>query len=261
MHKKYYPDSIMAYTLIALILWTILPQSVVASSGDDVVFHDMAIVLFPDRNEIQVKDQIRLPRLGQLKFSLHAHLTIDRVEGGQVASSPSGAMARAPAPLKHYVLTVAPSAESVTLHYSGKINHAVMEPGQEYARSFSYTPGVISEEGIFLANSTAWYPQFESPMVSFRLNVSLPAGWDAVSQGRLLDEQQDGQQRIVVWEEQHPQDDIYLVAGRYHRYVQPVAAVEALVYLREADAALAKKYLDVTAQYIGMYNKLLGPYA
>jgi hypothetical protein len=263
MHKKYYPDSIMAYTLIALILWAILPQPVVASSGDDVVFHDMAIVLFPDRNEIQVKDQIRLPRLKQLKFSLHAHLTIDRVEGGQVVSSPSGAMVRAPAPLKHYVLTVAPSAESVTLHYSGKINHAVMEPGQEYARSFSYTPGVISEEGVFLANSTAWYPQFENPMVSFRLNVSLPASWDAISQGRLLNEQQDGQQRIVVWEEQHPQDDIYLVAGRYHRYVQSVAAVEALVYLREADVALAKKYLDVTAQYIGMYNKLLGiyPYA
>ena len=260
MYKKYHPNLIIVYALFALIVLLFPVQPVQASSGGDAVFHDMDIVLFPDRNEIQVKDQIRLPRLKQLKFSLHAHLTIDGVDGGEVAPSPSGAIARLPVPLKHYTLTVAPSAESITLHYSGKINHAVKEPGQEYARSFSYTPGVISEEGVFLANSTAWYPQFEHPMVSFRLNISLPAGWDAVSQGRLINVQQDGQQRTAVWEELHPQDDIYLVAGRFQRYVQSAGAVEALVYLREADDALAKKYLDVTAQYIGMYNKLLGPY-
>lgn len=261
MHKKYFPDLIIVHALIALIVWFIPPQPVMASAGGDVVFHDMDIVLLPERNEIRVKNQIRLPQLKQLKFSLHAHLTIDSVKDGHVASSPSGAMTRSsPVPLKHYTLTVAPSAESVTLRYSGKINHAVMEPGQEYARSFSYTPGVISEEGIFLANSTAWYPQFENPMVSFRLNISLPEGWDAISQGRLRNVQQDGLQRIVVWEELHPQDDIYLVAGRYQRYVHSTGVIEALVYLREADEALAKKYLDVTAQYIGMYNKLLGPY-
>lgn len=264
MYKKYYPDLIIVYALVALIVLFVPLQPIKASSGvsfgGNVVFHDMDIALLPDRNEIRVKNQIRLPQLKQLKFSLHAHLTIDHVEGGQIALLPSGVVARAPVPLKHYTLTAAPSAESVTLHYSGKINHAVMEPGQEYARSFSYTPGVISEEGIFLANSTAWYPQFENPMVSFRLNISLPAGWDAVSQGRLINAQQDGAQRAVVWEELHPQDDIYLVAGRFQRYAQSTGAVEALVYLREADVALAKKYLDVTAQYIGMYSKLLGPY-
>lgn len=243
-----------------LIMLFCLVQPAIGSASGETVFHDMAVVLLPDHNEIRVTDRIRLPQSKQLKFSLHAHLTIDSVEGGQVVSSPSGAMKGAPVPLKHYTLTAAPSTESVTLHYRGHINHAVQEPGLEYARSFSYTPGVISEEGIFLANSTAWYPQFENPMVSFRLNISLPADWDAVSQGRLINVQQEGQQRIIVWEELHPQDDIYLVAGRYQRYTQSTGAVEALVYLREADEALARRYLDVTAQYIGMYNKLLGPY-
>ncbi len=254
---RYYVGQIICCVLI--VLFCLVP--VIGSASSETVFHDMDVVLLPDRHEIQVTDRIRLPQSKQLKFSLHAHLTIDSVEGGQVAPLPSGAaMKGAPVPLKHYMLTAAPSTESVTLHYRGQIHHAVQEPGQEYARSFSYTPGVISEEGIFLANSTAWYPQFENPMVSFRLNISLPADWDAVSQGRLLNAQQDGQQRTLVWEELHPQDDIYLVAGRYQRYTQSTGAVEALVYLREADEALAKKYLDVTAQYIGMYNKLLGPY-
>ncbi|MCB1935108.1 MAG: M20/M25/M40 family metallo-hydrolase [Nitrosomonas sp.] len=233
---------------------------VTGSASPGVIFHDMDVVLIPDQHEIRVEDRMLLPHLESMMFSLHADLTIDHVEGGEVAPLPSGTGKEASVPLKYYLLTVASPTEPVTLSYNGKINHAVQEPGQEYARSFSYTPGVISDEGIFLANSTVWFPQFDNPLVSFRLNIRLPADWDAVSQGQMLHEQKDELQRTVVWEELQPQDDIYLVAGRYQRYSQSTGTVEALVYLREEDKPLAQKYLDVTAQYIGMYSRLFGPY-
>ena len=87
-------------------------------------------------------------------------------------------------------------------------------------------------------------------MVSFNLNIQIPAGWDVVSQGTLVNEQKSETTQHVSWEEKQPQDDIYLVAGRYQRYQQSAGAVEAYVYLRSADDTLAQEYLDTTGQYM-----------
>lgn len=236
--------------------------------SNQILHHQMEITLSPDTSEIRVKDHIRVPEHYrdqkipiQLDFSLHAGLTITGVQGVQLTMQKSDTASRSKSvPLKHYTLTLPPQQEEFTLHFSGTINHPVQGPGQEYARSFSYTPGVISKDGVFLANSSAWYPQFGDAMVSFRLDIQVPADWDVVSQGTLLHENKTQTTQNVVWEEKQPQDDIYLVAGRYQRYMQSAGAVNALVYLRSADEALAQKYLDTTAQYIAMYNKLIGPY-
>ncbi len=239
-----------------------------AYAGEQTVHHRMEIILTPATSELQVTDHIRIPEHARnqngsttLDFSLHGDLTITDSQNVRILvrendrSSNSGQI-----PLRHYTLTIAPQQKEFTVRYQGKIHHALKNPGEEYARSFSYTPGVISDEGVFLANSSHWYPQFEDALVSFRLTIDIPSGWDVISQGALTNEQKTATNQTVTWEETHPQDDIYLVAGRYHRYTQSAGAVNAMVYLRSADEALAQKYLDVTAQYIGMYSKLLGPY-
>ena len=245
-----------------------LLYGVTVFASSETFHHQMKIMLSPATSEIQVKDQVRVPERYrnqptaiQLDFSLHADLTVTEIQGAHITLQQSNAALSArPVPLKLYTLTLPPQQEEFTLTFSGKINHAVQGPALEYARSFSYTPGLISDEGVFLANSTAWYPQFEDAMVSFRLDIQMPAAWDAVSQGMLVREQKTEMTQQVIWEEKQPQDDIYLVAGRYQRYKQSAGAVDAYVYLRGADEALAQKYLDTTAQYIAMYNKLLGPY-
>jgi len=243
--------------------------SMVALASNQIFHHQMAITLSPDTSGIRVKDHVLVPEHMQdpgapvqLDFSLHADLTITEVQGAKITLQKSNEASRArPVPLKHYTVTLPPGQKEFTLHFNGKINHPVQGPGQEYARSFSYTPGVISNEGIFLSNSSAWYPQFEDEsMVSFRLDIQVPADWDVVSQGTLVREQKTATTQNVVWEETQPQDDIYIVAGRYKRYTQSAGAANAMVYLRSPDEALAQKYLDTTAQYIAMYNKLLGPY-
>lgn len=259
---------IKKFSVIWFVIISCMFYSVIASAGDQTFHHQMEITLLPDTAEIRVKDHISVPAQNQhhktpiqLDFSLHGDLTVTDAQGAQVTLRQSNAASDArPIPLKHYTLTLPPQQKDVTLYFSGKINHPVQGPGQEYARSFSYTPGVISNEGVFLANSSAWYPQFDDAMVSFRLNIQVPAGWDVVSQGTLVSEQKTPAAQNVIWEEKQPQDDIYIVAGRYQRYTQSAGAVNALVYLRSADEVLAQKYLDTTAQYIAMYNKLLGPY-
>lgn len=229
--------------------------------------HHMEIVLVPDASEIRVKDRITVPEdlrsqknSVKLDFSLHRDLVIEEVQGAKIKLHKGNVPARAPNLFKSYTVTLAPGVEDFTLRYQGKIDHPVQQPGEEYARSFSYTPGTISSEGVFLANSTVWYPQFNDYLVSFQLNIQTPVDWQVVSQGVLVQDQQSDSARRTVWEEKQPQDDIYIVAGRFQRYTQSTGKVDAMVYLRNADAALAQKYLDATAQYVAMYNKLLGPY-
>ncbi|SCX01429.1 PDZ domain-containing protein [Nitrosomonas eutropha] len=243
--------------------------SVLVLANDQTFHHRMEIILSPDTSKIQVKDQIHVPKhvlnptaATRLEFSLHAGLSVTVNKGVDIVARTADVVAgyAGPVPLKRYTITLPAGQESFSLAFNGQIHHAVRDPSLEYARSFSYSPGLISEEGVFLANSTAWYPRFDEDMVSFHLDIQLPAGWDVVSQGKLLQEQTTATTRHVIWEENHPQDDIYLVAGRYQRYQQTAGPVEAYVYLRSADEALAQKYLDATGQYIAMYSKLIGPY-
>ncbi len=243
--------------------------TVIAAAGDQTIHHQMQVILIPSSSEIQVTSSIQVPERylnssieTKLDFSLHADLTITEVKGAQISPQQKiNTLLSRPVAVKRYTVTLPPQQNTFQVSFQGKIHHTIHGPGEEYARSFSYTPGLISEEGVFLANSTAWYPQFEQPMVSFQLEVKVPQGWDVVSQGTLLSERQTNTFQQVVWEEKQPQDDIYLIAGRFQRYTQQEStSTTAYVYLRSPDEALAQKYLDTTAQYIAMYNKLLGPY-
>lgn len=256
------------FTLCCLIMHALF-QSMPLLASDQPFHHQMKVTLSPTTSEIQVKDQIHVPEqmlnqttVTHLEFSLHADLSVTAGQDVKIVSQTADAVSAhgGPVPLKRYTVTLPAGQKSFLLTYRGRIHHAVRDPSLEYARSFSYSPGLIAEEGVFLASSTAWYPRFAEDMVSFHLDVQLPAGWDAVSQGKLLQEQTTVTTRQVVWEENHPQDDIYLVAGRYQRYQQMAGSVEAYVYLRDADEVLAQKYLDATGQYIAMYSKLIGPY-
>lgn len=255
------------FALCCLVMISLF-YSTLIRANDQTFHHHMEVALSPTTSKIQVKDQIQIPErmLDQtaathLEFSLHADLSVSVAKDGALVSQTSNVANHAgPVPLKRYSVTLPAGQKSFTLTYSGRIHHAVRDPSVEYARSFSYSPGLIAEEGVFLASSTAWYPRFDEDMVSFYLDVQLPAGWDAVSQGKLLQEQSTATTRQVIWEEEHPQDDIYLVAGRYQRYQQSAGTVAAYVYLRSADKVLAQKYLDATGQYIAMYSQLIGPY-
>ncbi len=251
-----------------LILTVLLFHSLMAGASNTTFHHHMEIQLSPDTSGIRVSDRIQIPEhvrdakeSVRLEFYLHAGLAISGVQDAALeADANEVALKSRPLSIRHYTVTVPPGRDTFTLQYSGQIHHEVKGPRQEYARSFGSTPGVISPKGVFLASASAWYPHFGDALVSFRLDIQVPSGWDAVSQGSLVRENGASETQHVVWEEQQPQDDIYLIAAKFQRYAQSAGAVNAMVYLRNPDQPLAQKYLDATAQYIAMYNKLIGPY-
>lgn len=221
--------------------------------GESVIHHDLDVRLHPGDHRLDVTDRIRFTAGESLVFYLNAALTLeappDNVE--LVSQETNGAV-----PAKAYRISAAPDQTTLTLRYSGLIDHGLSEEATEYAGSFPQSAGVIADEGVFLAGSSLWYPHVEGRYVSFTLNTVVPARWQTVSQGarQLAD---DGR---VSWRERHAQEEIYLIAAPFHVYSRPAGQVQTMAFLRAEDTALADRYLEVTAQYLAMYNRLLGPY-
>lgn len=250
------------------LMWSFVLFGAAFAQAEPALHHDMQITLEPDTHRLDVVDTITfaspLQPDSQIDFVLHAGLSVqmdgqvgrlEKISTPQIIKGAGHAV-----PQQMYRLSVASDTTQVTLKYSGEIYHPMSSTGGEYARSFNETPGVIDTGGVFLAHASFWYPVFGNGPISFKLDVSMPPGWKAVSQGRRIEEDLSKQRSRIVWAEQAPQEEIYLIAAEFSEYRKSAGAVEAQAFLREPDPALAQRYLDVTAQFIEMYRQLIGPY-
>ena len=247
--------------------WLFLLIFPITGLAYDVVAHRFQITLSPQESRIEVKDTVELPKQWQgktIQFILHGDLAIDSASEAVIAVPLSGPYKTASkdyeVPVKQYRLELEPGQNHFEIHYHGRINHPVARAGEEYDRSTSETPGLIDPQGVFLANSTVWYPLMDSTLVTFSMQVSVPKHWSVVTQGRRTAFKRRTQSNDINWQVSNPQDDIYVVANRFVEYSQQAGKVQAMVFLREKDDALAQKYLDATDQYLNMYSRLLGPY-
>jgi hypothetical protein len=226
--------------------------------------HDLRVVLQPDAHHLQVTDHITFPPASPptWHFRLHAglHPTSPTPGVRLVRQQTDTHVAPDSLPVESYTVTVPPDVRTWALQYAGTIFHPLPQQGAEYSRGFRDTPGLISADGAFLSGATFWYPRFDAALLSFTLEVQLPPNWEAVSQGeRTQHEKRDGWAH-VRWESPQPQEQIYLVGAPFTTYSQPAGTVQAMAFLRTPDMALAQKYLETTAQYLTMYNELIGPY-
>jgi len=151
---------------------------------------------------------------------------------------------------------------TIVARYAGRIRDRLQHPGEEYARGFATTTGTIEADGVFLGQNAAWYPAAsDDRLLTFDLEVSLPAGWDAMSQGVRTLHERDAAGTRVRFEVDQPQEEIWLVAGPWTETRRVMGNVEAIAMLRTQDDALAAKYLDATSPNVAMYTELLGPHA
>lgn len=158
---------------------------------------------------------------------------------------------------QRYRMVVPADGSPLTLSYRGKLDFGFETPGQEYARGFSETAGVIRNDGVYLAGSTLWYPYLGEVLFTFDLSVDAPAGWQLISPGTGSAGDTSGR---AQWRVSTPVDELHIVGGPLHRRTRQAGAVTAEVYLRKDDPALAAKYLEATARNLEMYRTLIGPY-
>jgi len=236
------------------------------------VFHDVQVTLVPERGLVIVEDEVTLSaearaRLGDgVVFSLHAGLSPERTSPGAPLARTSRAVGtRAPAadarvPVERWEVTLAKGERSFAVRYGGPIVHPLDERGEEYARKNVETAGLVSKDGAFLSGASEWVPRVSDDLVAFSVEARVPAGWDAVSQGGRARHERDASGRVVRWECPVPQEEIFLVAGPWSERSRTAGKVVVQTFLRQDDPALAERYLAAGAEYLGMYERLLGAY-
>jgi hypothetical protein len=242
------------------------------------VRHGLRVTLDPAGGRLAVTDTLTVPAAavsrGEAQFLLHSSLAIAAAE--PAVSEVAGASGRrsadagrffginAAAPdayaagrLKRYRVALPPGGGRVILRYGGRFDFGLSDEKEQYTRGFRSTEGIVSREGVYLAGDGFWYPHLSRGLVEFGLEVGQPEGWHMISPGNGTSRGEDG---LARWESHGPVDEITVVGGPLTVYRGAAGAVEALVYLREKDDALAQKYLEATAQYVEMYRGLVGPY-
>ncbi|MFQ5672457.1 MAG: M20/M25/M40 family metallo-hydrolase [Nitrospinales bacterium] len=238
------------------------------------VRHDLAVTLDPDGKRLAVEDRVTLPESsagsGPPSFLLHAGLQPKSATPGvtvvPVDEPPGGAhfgpdFDAADLPGNLELFRVTGGRRDFVITYEGTLHHPPENKGTERARAFGETPGTVSPDGVFLAGGSYWYPWFGDGPLTFSMDVRLPPGWDAVSQGNGPLHERDANGARTRWESPEPQYEIFLLAGKYTEYHRQAGRVQAQVFLRKPDENLANRYLDVTGQYLQMYGNLFGPYA
>ena len=230
--------------------------------AQSLLHHKLSVTLYPDQHRLKAEDEISLPAGSPrtLKFFLHRDL--------QPASPDAIIEALGTRPqdwLRLYRVTLPPGSNTFTLKYAGVIFHPPQQDARE-ARSFENSPGIIAEEGAVLSGVSGWYASFESVltggMLTFTLDVTLPKNWLSISQGtrNVINKEMEGLSTNTIWQEQQPQDEIYLMAAPFVEYLDKVDSIETLVYLRHENMELAQRYLDATSRYLSMYQNLIGDY-
>jgi hypothetical protein len=228
----------------------------------------LKVALDPATGHLRVTDVLTVPprNTGEVQFLLNGALTLVRSEPEAVEiplgdaarffSINASAADRPEGQVKRYRVAVPPGG-SIELEYEGPFDFGLSDQKEEYTRGFRDTLGIVSPEGLYLAGGGFWYPHVGEGLLEFEVEVTLPDGWHVVSQGNGTSRDEEG---VARWDSHGPMDEIYLVGGPLEVYRDAAGAVEALVYLRQTDDALAARYLEATAQYLEMYRQLIGPY-
>jgi len=249
--------------LIVIMLMAAVPcADSMAAPVLPVVRHALTIQFDIARKWISVDDELILPaewgRGKTLHFVLDAGLT-PRITGAH-AQLKALSDDRADRPLtKSYLLKAESPGTPVTIHYEGILSTDSSRESRDI-RELQVEPGSISDQGIYLDPDALWYPQFDAAHVIFTLEMHLPAGWDAVSQGRRVRHEQSAQGPVVVWKSDAAQEGIFAVAAPFTEYQRSSGALRLYAFLRKPDSGLATSYLDSAAEDIALFEKLLGPY-
>ena len=252
-----------------------LPLAAPAAGGDEWPHYQFQLTIDPPTHRLQAITEVTLPPAlaGQtVEFLLgeNFRVTGSKPAPEKLADAGSDSFAGINGTsedlanrrgIARYRLSLPAGVRSFRLEYEGLVDLPPTTSPEEYARSFSETPGIIEPRGIYLAGSTVWYPQFidvpGTELRTFTMTINTPEGWHIIAPGNGVSTGDDGMAR---WESPSAVDEISVSGGPLIPYAARSGRVEGQVYLRKDDPALAQKYLDATGRYIRMYNDLLGAY-
>ncbi len=246
--------------------------SIAFSQSNNIVSHNLTVRVNPYSSEISVIDSISIKGSSIDEFTLNAAFTpvsetknvilkeinndVHTADVGMDRDNPDSGDE-----LKLAKWKIIGDASSFVISYHGKIDYEIEQSKENYQRGFGQSPGIIDSIGVYLAGSTYWVPVFKDKLMIFSLTTELPKNWKNVSQGKRTKDEITADKHFDTWVCDKPQEEVFLIAAKFNEYTYKMNnGVEAMAFLRTPDEGLANKYLEVTEQYMNMYQSMLGDY-
>jgi len=256
------------FHIFSIILLT-LSISYAQQSG--IIQHKLHVIIKPNTSYIEVLDSISLSESSKKSFLLNSKFEpISKTAGVRLVKvkkdekAQDVGMDRDSDSSQELSLTpwkIIGNNQEFVISYQANLSSEIEQSKANYQRGFSETSGIISSKGVYLAGSTYWIAQFDGQLMTFDLTTELPSDWRVVSQGKRMAEKTTAQKHLDTWRCDKPQEEIFLISAAFHEYSYTMnSGIEAMAFLRTDDEGLANKYLEVTEQYMTMYQSLLGDY-
>ena len=154
-------------------------------------------------------------------------------------------------------ITLRPSEDGfIEIRYVGTFKSAERAEGIEAQASPSIPARVIDHRGIFLTG--IWYPKADH-MCTYRLTVTLPVEYEAVSEAETAATSVQEGQKVISFNFPHPLDSLTLIAtNRYRITKDHFNNTEIFAYFFSGDEKFALSYIEHTKKYLKLYEGLLG---
>ncbi|MFK5855333.1 MAG: M20/M25/M40 family metallo-hydrolase [Bacteroidota bacterium] len=242
------------------------------SQNTESVYHNLTVIVNPYTTEISVIDTISIDNDFKREFVLNAiftpvsntkNISFEKIPNntniGDVGMDRDDVDGETGLKLSNW--KIIGDANTFVMSYQGKLNYEIEQSEENYQRGFAQSPGIINKLGVYLAGSTYWVPVFEDKLMEYTLTTELPKAWRNVSQGKRTVDKIVDDKHIDTWVCDKPQEEVFLIAAEFNEYTYNMnSGVMAMAFLRTPDEGLANKYLEVTEQYMEMYQSMLGDY-
>jgi len=150
-------------------------------------------------------------------------------------------------------------AETISISYEAVFDDPVPQnPVHSEDPSYGVT-GTIRPEGTLLLGGAGWYVRLPGT-ATFTLEVKAPEGYEAATAGKCRNRETRNGSSRSVWEIDAPLPNLALSAGPYVIQERRVGDTALYTYFHAENQSLSDAYLEATAEYIRLYNDLIGPY-
>ena len=243
-----------------LILMLILSLGAqVCPAAEDNVGHHLQVELYPEKHMLQAVDRITVekspgdrmefslsPRAGQLTVTVNGKSATFDFEDGR---------------LKVFLAAGGKNQKvQITIGYEAVFNDPVpVRPINADNPGYGVS-ATISERGTFLLAGSGWYPQWTAGPSTYTLKVLAPEGLLSVTAGKSQGHVTRNGKTESGWLIKNPISGLSLSVGPYTVREKKVGNITAATYFFAESEYLAQSYLEATARYLTLYQKLFGPY-
>ncbi len=242
-----------------------------APAGPTIRNHEITVRIDPEKHRLEATDRVTFEvgaTTHRVVFTLHRDLKISAAsykgESVTFRSPPDGPPE--PEEVKVPIEFIFPrplkpgKSHTIEARYQGEIHDPPRAPRFLRYVTPSETSGYIGPEGVYLGGETGWYLDVPEALFRSSVTISLPQGWEAVSEGSEKKHEVGATETTARWESGSALEAITVAAGRFVVDQRSSDRVLLRTYLSQENASLSGIYLDAAEKYLETYSGLLGSY-